>query len=275
MEGSRNMDTTRLSEKIVLITGAAQGMGAAVAEHYAAQGAKVCLGDVNVDGVNEVAERIRSNGGDATGVHLDVTKRADVAAAVAHTVDTFGSMNVMLNNAGINKPLLFLDITEENWHKIMDVNALGVLLGMQEAAKQMITQGPMEDGQPYKIINVGSILSRQAFLDVVPYSCSKHAVLAMINGGAKALVDHNITVNGYAPGVVATELWRQLDKDLVEIGMFEEEGKSMDKLAEDMILMKRYSYPKDIVGTASFLASSESDYMTGQLLMIDGGMVIQ
>jgi meso-butanediol dehydrogenase/(S,S)-butanediol dehydrogenase/diacetyl reductase len=74
---------------------------------------------------------------------------------------------------------------------------------------------------------------------------------------------------------VATELWRQLDKDLVEIGMFEEEGQSMDKLAEDMILMKRYSHPEDIVGTASFLASSESDYMTGQLLMIDGGMVMQ
>ena len=267
------MDTTRLNGKNVLITGAAQGMGAAVAEHYAAQGAKVCLGDVNIDGATEVAERIRSNSGEATSVQLDVTERSEVAAAVAHTVDAFGSINVMLNNAGINKPLLFLDITEENWHKIMDVNALGVLLGMQEAAKQMIKQG--KENGPYKIINVGSILSRQAFDDVVPYSCSKHAVLAMINGGAKALVEHNITVNGYGPGVVATELWRQLDKDLVEIGMFEEEGESMDKLAEDMILMKRYSYPEDIVGTASFLASSESDYMTGQLLMIDGGMIMQ
>ena len=270
------MDTTRLNGKNVLITGAAQGMGAAVAEHYVAQGAKVCLGDVNIDGATEVAERIRGNGGEATSVQLDVTERgAQVAAAVAHTVEAFGSINVMLNNAGINKPLLFLDITEENWHKIMDVNVLGVLLGMQEAAKQMIAQGPMDNGQPYKIINVGSILSRQAFLDVVPYACSKHAVLAMINGGAKALVEHNITVNGYGPGVVATELWRQLDKDLVEIGMFEQEGQSMDKLAEDMILMKRYSYPEDIVGTVLFLASSESDYMTGQLLMIDGGMIMQ
>jgi meso-butanediol dehydrogenase/(S,S)-butanediol dehydrogenase/diacetyl reductase len=269
------MDTTRLEGKNVLVTGGAQGMGAAVAEHYAAQGASVCVGDLNVDGVNAVAEKINANGGKATAVRLDVTQRDDLTAAVAHTVDTFGSVNVMLNNAGINKPLLFLDITEENWHQIMDVNALGVLLGMQEAAKQMIAQGPMENGQPYKIINVGSILSRQAFLDVVPYSCSKHAVLAMINGGAKALVEHNITVNGYGPGVVATELWAQLDKDLVEIGMFEKEGQSMDQLAEDMILMKRYSYPEDIVGTASFLASSESDYMTGQLLMIDGGMVIQ
>ena len=263
----------RLKGKHVLITGAAQGMGAAVAEHYAAQGAKVCLGDVNVAGCEEVVERIRSAGGEAIAVALDVTSREQTAAAVAATVDAFGSINVMLNNAGINKPMMFLDVTEENFRQIMDINALGVLIGMQEAAKQMIKQGKQE--WPYKIINVGSILSRQAFDDVVPYSCSKHAVLAMINGGAKALVEHNITVNGYAPGVVRTELWEQLDKDLVAIGKFEKEGESMDMLAENMILMKRYSYPEDVVGTASFLASSECDYMTGQLLMIDGGMVIQ
>jgi hypothetical protein len=97
----------------------------------------------------------------------------------------------------------------------------------------------------------------------------------MIKGGAKALIEHNITVNGYGPGVVRTEMWEQLDKDLVEIGKFDKPGESMDSIAENMILMKRYSYPEDIVGTASFLASPESDYMTGQLLMIDGGMVIQ
>ena len=109
----------------------------------------------------------------------------------------------------------------------------------------------------------------------LPYSCSKHATLALITGGAKALVDHNITVNGYGPSVVRTKLWEQLDKDLVEIGKFEKEGQSMDSLAENMILMKRYSYPEDVVGTASFLASADSDYMTGQLIMIDGGMIMQ
>lgn len=267
------MDNTRLKGKNCLITGAARGMGAAVAEHYAAQGAKICVADINLEGCEEVAARIKANGGDAIAVKLNVTDRAEVTAAVKATVDAFGSLNVMVNNAGINKPLMFLDITEENWHQIMDVNALGCLLGMQEAAKQMISQG--KDNGPYKIINVGSILSRQAFDDVVPYSCSKHAVLAMINGGAKALVDHNITVNGYGPGVVRTELWEQLDKDLVSIGKFDKQGQSMDELAETMILMKRYSYPEDVVGTASFLASQESDYMTGQLLMIDGGMIMQ
>ncbi|MFC3283329.1 SDR family NAD(P)-dependent oxidoreductase [Litchfieldella rifensis] len=267
------MDKMRLEGKNCLITGAARGMGAAVAEHYAEQGASVCVADINLEGCEEVVKRITDKGGKAIAIQLNVTDREQMQAAVQSTVETFGSLNVMVNNAGINKPLMFLDITEENWHQIMDVNALGCLIGMQEAAKQMINQG--KENGPYKIINVGSILSRQAFDDVVPYSCSKHAVLAMINGGAKALVDHNITVNGYGPGVVRTELWEQLDKDLVSIGKFDKQGQSMDQLAEKMILMKRYSYPEDVVGTASFLASQESDYMTGQLLMIDGGMIMQ
>ena len=267
------MDTNRLTGKHVMITGAARGMGAAIAEHYAAQGAKICVADVNLAGCQEVVARIKASGGQAIAAKVDVTKRDQVKVAVEATAEAFGSINIMLNNAGVNTPLMFLDITEENWHQIMDINALGTLIGMQEAAKQMIKQG--KQSEPYKIINVGSILSRQAFDDVVPYACSKHAVLAMINGGAKALAAENITVNGYGPGVVRTELWEQLDKDLVAIGKFEKEGQSMDQLAEDMILMKRYSYPEDVVGTASFLASGESDYMTGQLIMIDGGMIMQ
>ncbi len=266
------MDTTRLSGKHVLITGAAQGMGAAVAKHYAAQGAKVCLGDINVEGVEQVAKEIEQDGGVATHVELNVTDQQQAEAAVAHTVEAFGSINVLLNNAGINKPLFFLDITRENYQKIMEVNAWGKLNVMQAAARQMKAQGPQD--APYKIINVGSILSRDTFDDVVVYGMSQHAVLALIKGGAKSLMEHNITVNGYAPGVVRTEMWEQLDRDLVEIGKFDNPGESMDSLAENMILMKRYSYPEDIVGTASFLASPESDYMTGQLLMIDGGMVI-
>ncbi len=269
----RYMDSTRLAGKHILITGAAQGMGAAVAHDYAAQGAKVCLGDVNTEGAAQTAEEIRSKGGVATHVRLDVSSEEDAAAAVAHTVEQFGSINVLVNNAGINKPLFFLDITRDNWQRIMDVNAWGTLNCMQAAARQMKEQGKQD--YPYKIINVGSILSREVFDDVVVYSASKHAVLAMIKGGAKALIEHNITVNGYGPGVVRTELWEQLDKDLVAIGKFANAGESMDSLAENMILMKRYSYPTDVVGTASFLASADSDYMTGQLIMIDGGMVIQ
>ena len=268
------MNPDRLKGKNILITGAARGMGAANAESFAAQGANVCLGDLDLDEAQTVADRINAVGnGKAVAVKMDVTKREDNAAAVAATVDAFGNINVALFNAGLNKPRFFMDIDEDNWDMIMNVNTKAMWLGMQEAARQMIAQGPMED-HPYKIINVGSILSRDTFIDVVVYGMTQHAVLALIKGGAKALVEHNITVNGYAPGVVRTEMWEQLDRDLVEMGMFDKHGESMDSIAENMILMKRYSFPDDIVGTASFLASAESDYMTGQLLQIDGGMVL-
>jgi len=267
------MDTTRLAGRKALVTGGAQGMGAAVAKHWAAQGAAVCVADINDEGIAQVAKEINDAGGEATHVHLDVRDEDQARAAVAHTVEAFGDINLLLNNAGVNKPKFFLDITKDNYDFIMGVNAWGAINVMQKVAMQMVEQGPQE--APYKIINVGSILSRETFDDVVVYGMSKHAVLALIKGGAKSLMEHNITVNGYGPGVVRTELWEQLDKDLVEIGKFDKPGESMDSLAENMILMKRYSYPEDVIGTASFLASAESDYMTGQLLMIDGGMVIQ
>jgi meso-butanediol dehydrogenase/(S,S)-butanediol dehydrogenase/diacetyl reductase len=267
------MDKTRLAGKKALITGGAQGMGAAIAKHWAAQGAEVCLGDLNIEGIKAVADEIIADGGKATYIKLDVTSEEDAKAAVQHTVDTFGEINLLLNNAGINKPLFFLDITKSNFDLLNSVNTWGSLNVMQKVAQQMKDQGKRE--YPYKILNVGSILSREAFDDVTVYTMTKHAILGLIKAGAKSLIEHNITVNGYGPGVVRTEMWEQLDKDLVAIGKFEKRGQSMDDIAENMILMKRYSYPEDVVGTASFLASPESDYMTGQLLMIDGGMVIQ
>ena len=189
------MDKERLKGKNVLITGAAQGMGAAVGEHFAAQGAKICLTDVNLDGCKEVEERIRSAGGEAISCKVDVRNREDHVAAVKATVENFGSLNVSINNAGVNKPLFFMDITEENYDFIMDINVRGALLGMQEQARQMIKQGKQKE--PYKIIHVASILSRETFDDVVVYGMSKHAIAALIKGGAKSLVEHGITAVSY------------------------------------------------------------------------------
>ena len=267
------MDTERLAGRKALITGAAQGMGAAIAKNWAEQGAAVCLADLNEEGVKQVAQEIRDAGGQATHFRMDVTSEADAEAAIAHVVKEFGEINLLLNNAGVNKPTMFPDTPKDNYDFIMSVNAWGKFNVMRAASKQMIAQGKRD--YMYKIINVGSIASRMAFDDIIPYAMAKHAVLALIRGGAKALVDHGITVNGYGPGVVRTEMWEQLDRDLVEIGKFEKPGQSMDSLAANMIELKRYSYPEDILGTAAFLASSDSDYMTGQLLMIDGGMVYQ
>ncbi len=267
------MDPNRLKGKNILITGAAQGMGATNAEHFAEQGANVCLGDLDADTAQSVADRINERGnGKAIAVRMDVSKRADNAAAVAATVDAFGSINVGLFNAGLNKPKFFMDIDEDNWDLIMNVNTKGMWLGMQEVARQMIKQGPQE--HVYKLINVGSVASRKPLYDVTVYCTSKYGCLALTHCGAVTLAEHNITVNGYAPGVVKTPLWEQLDKDLVEIGFKEKEGQAFDDIAE-MLALKKVSYPDDVKGTAAFLVSHDSDYMTGQMIHIDGGWVIQ
>jgi len=268
------MDTDRLKGKNILITGAARGMGAANAEHFAAQGANVCLGDLDLDEATALAERINAAGnGRAVAVRMDVTKREDNAAAVAATVEAFGMINVGVFNAGLNKPRFFMDIDEDNWDLIMDVNTKGMWLGMQETARRMIAQGKQD--YPYKLINVGSIASRKPLVDVTVYCTSKYGCLALTHCGAVALSEHNITVNGYAPGVVVTPLWEQLDKDLVDIGFKQKEGQAYEDIVRDALQIKRVSYPRDIVGTAAFLASSDSDYMTGQMIHIDGGWCIQ
>ena len=267
------MDTTRLKGKNILITGGAQGMGATNAQHFAEQGANVCLGDLDLELAQKTADAINAKGnGKAIAVRMDVTKREDNVAAVAATVDAFGSINVGLLNAGLNKPRFFMDIDEDNWDLIMNANTKGMWLGMQEIARQMIAQGPEE--HPYKLINVGSVASRKPLIDVTVYCTSKYGCLALTHCGALALAEHNITVNGYAPGVVKTPLWAQLDKDLVDIGFKKKEGQAFDDIAE-ILALKKVSYPDDIKGTAAFLASHDSDYMTGQMIHIDGGWVIQ
>ncbi|MBU2361195.1 MAG: SDR family oxidoreductase [Alphaproteobacteria bacterium] len=268
------MDVKRLSGKNILITGAARGMGAANAESFAAQGGNVCLADLDGDEAQKVADKINAAGnGQAIAVRCDVTKREDNVAAVKAVVDEFGELNVALFNAGLNKPRFFMDIDEDNWDLIMNVNTKAMWLGMQEAARQMIAQGKRD--YPYKLINVGSIASRKPLIDVTVYCTSKYGCLALTHCGALGLAEHNITVNGYAPGVVVTPLWEQLDKDLVEIGFKEKAGQAYDDIVRDALQIKRVSYPKDIVGTASFLASDDSDYMTGQMIHIDGGWCIQ
>ncbi len=262
----------RLTGRSCIVTGAAQGIGRAIGEALLDEGADVCFADINADMAQDVStanqERAARNGGKVTFAGVDVTKRGQVRDMIAKAVDVFGKLDVKFNNAGINKPLNFLDVTEENWRSIMDVNGLGVLIGMQEAARQMI-----EQGAGGKIINTASIASRQGFDNVAPYCASKWAVVSLTQSGARALRNHNITVTGFGPGVVATEMWRQLDRDLMAIGASQREGQAMQEFSSE-ILRGRVATPADITGTTTFLASKDSDYMTGQIVMIDGGMTL-
>ncbi len=262
----------RVSDRVCIVTGAAQGIGRAIAEALLDEGAKVCFADINGGKIAEVADanRIRMNGhgGAVTSAQVDVTDREQVRAMIAHTVETFGRLDVKFNNAGVNKPMNFMDVTEGNWNFIMGVNGLGCMIGMQEAARQMIAQGGGG-----KIVNTASIASRQGFDNVAPYCASKAAVISLTQSGARDLAKHDITVTGFAPGVVATEMWEQVDQDLMEIGAAERPGQAMEEFSAD-ILKGRVARPADITGTTTFLASADSDYMTGQIVMIDGGMIL-
>jgi meso-butanediol dehydrogenase/(S,S)-butanediol dehydrogenase/diacetyl reductase len=258
----------RMEGRNVIVTGGAQGIGRGIATRLAEEGASVMIGDLNLAGAEEVATQLQDAGLAAAAHMVDVSRRDSTQDLIAATVARFGRLDVMFNNAGFNKPEPFLKITEEVWHRVMNVNALGVLLGTQEAAKQMIAQG-----NGGKIINTASIASRQGYPSFVPYCASKFSVLAIIQGAARALAAHGITVNGFAPGVVDTPLWTQLDADLMAIGDAKEPGQAMKDFSAG-ILLGRPAQPADIAGTALFLASADSDYMTGQVVMIDGGMVL-
>ena len=262
----------RLTGRSCIVTGAAQGIGRAIGEDLLANGADVCFADINSDKIDKVVkaniERAALSGGKIIGCGVDVTNRDQVRAMIKKTVAAFGKLDVNFNNAGVNKPMNFLDVTEENWQFIMDINGLGVLIGCQEAAQQMIAQGTGG-----KIINTASIASRQGFDNVAPYCASKFAVVSLTQSAARDLAKHNSTVTGFAPGVVETEMWEEVDRDLMNIGASQRPGQAMDEFSS-AILKGRVAQPADIVGTTTYLASADSDYMTGQIVMIDGGMTL-
>lgn len=257
----------RVAGKRIVITGAGSGMGRAFALGLADDGAVVGVLDRDAQAAEKVAAEVAATGGRGLALAADVRDRAAVAAALDSFVADAGHLDVLFNNAGFNRPMHLLDVTEENWRSIMDVNALGVLIGIQEGARRMI---PRRSG---KIVNTSSIAGRQGYPSFAPYCASKFAVNALTQAAARALAEHGITCNAFAPGVVDTPLWTQLDADLMDIGDAERPGQAMADFAAG-ILIGRPAEPRDLLGTALFLASDDSDYITGQVIMADGGMVL-
>lgn len=258
----------RVQDKVCIVTGAAQGIGRAIAHDLAKEGGSVVVADLNEEKAQAVAKEITDAGNKAIAVKVDVTDRTSVQSMIQKTVEEFGRLDVMFNNAGVNKPMDFLEVTKENWDMIMTVNGWGVLLGMQEAAKQMIKQGGGG-----KIINTASAVARTGFDNIAPYSASKSSVIIMTQSAARALAQHDIRVNSFSPGVVETPLWEMLDQMEMDAGNTEKPGEAIKGAAGNTIV-GRPSTPQDIVGTTTFLASDESDMMTGQCVAIDGGWVL-
>ena len=259
----------RLEGKTCIVTGAAMGIGRAVAVRLAEEGANVVLGDIEKSLAAQASADIERSGGSAVSHWVDVSERGSVSDLIAYAAQRFGSLDVMFNNAGVAQAVPILDTTQAQWERLMRINGLGVLIGIQEAAKQFLRQG-----SGGKIVNTASVAGKQGFALVGAYSASKFAVVGLTQAAARELAADQITVNGFCPGIVATELWRKLDEQIMQTGRTSKTGEAMAEFSQD-ILLGRVSTPEDCAGIAAYLASSDSDYMTGQCIQVDGGMILQ
>jgi meso-butanediol dehydrogenase/(S,S)-butanediol dehydrogenase/diacetyl reductase len=258
----------RVEGRVVIVTGGAGGIGAAACRAIAREGGKVVVADLEPDRARAVADSIVADGGAAESVGVDVTERAQVRAMIEKAVAAFGELNVIFNNAGMNRPRDFMEVDEENFEAIVRVNTWGVIVCTQEAAKQMIAQG-----HGGKIVNTGSIASRQGYWDFVPYCVAKFGTLAVTQATARGLIEHGITVNAFAPGVVDTPMWNGLNEDIRAIHDQPSEADPMREFATGT-LIGRPASPDELAPFLVYLASPESDYMTGQMYMVDGGQVL-
>ncbi|CAR25337.1 KLTH0G17094p [Lachancea thermotolerans CBS 6340] len=275
-----------MSVKTALITGAAQGIGKAIAVNLAQKGFQLALADLpqQADKAQSVIKEIQAARPKTKApifLPVDVSDRQSVFDAVDKAADHFGSFDVMVNNAGIAMVAKVLECTPEELDRIMKINVGGVLYGTQAATKKFVQLNRGGDYTPStvktakreltgKIINCCSIVGNGAFAALPLYSASKFAVKGLTQASAKELAPLGITVNAYAPGIVLTPMWDLIDSKLAEITGLPT-GENL-KRAIDGIALKRGETPEDVAGLVGFLASEGSDYITGQNIAVDGGI---
>lgn len=263
----------RLAGKVVLVTGAGQGIGKGIAIRLAQAGANLAVADINTNLAEQSAHEIASYGHEALSVSVDTTDRGQVQAMVNTVVEKLGRIDVAFNNAGVGHNAALLDITEDEWDWMFSVNTKGVFLCIQEEARQMIRQGTGG-----KIVNTASIAGRHGSAYQAHYSASKFAVIGLTQSSAKALAPYGITVNAMNPGIIDTSMWRNTDRELAEIHRSESgrnyEPGEVTAEVTTQIPLNRVGTPEDVAALAIFLASSDSNYITGQSINVCGGLVM-
>ncbi|WP_068499592.1 acetoin reductase [Paenibacillus kribbensis] len=253
--------------KVAIVTGSAGGLGKGIAERLCKDGFSVVLHDINEALLNETVSELKGKSFNVIGVKGDVSKREDQFNLVKEAVDQFGRLDVFINNAGIDAVAPFLEITEEQLNRLFKINVNGVVFGTQAAANQFIKQEAKG-----KIINACSIAGHESFEMLGTYSATKHAVKSFTHSAAKELAKYKITVNAYCPGVAKTKMWDRIDEEMVKYSDDLKPGEAFEKFSSE-IALKRYQTPEDVANLVSFLASDDSDYITGQAILTDGGLV--
>jgi meso-butanediol dehydrogenase / (S,S)-butanediol dehydrogenase / diacetyl reductase len=263
---------SKLDGCVALISGAGRGIGRAIALRYAREAATVVVADIDEAAARTVSDEARAQGANAEHVRADVGAPEQSNAMVQHTIERFGRIDVMVNNAGVIRVGRLLDVTPEDWDFVNHVNARGLFFAVQAGARQMLRQTQLAPGRPHgKIINVASIAGRSGRPMFAPYAASKAAAISITQSFAQGLAPH-VTVNAICPGVVDTAMWRQIDQEWTAIEQREPGSAWRDRTRG--IPMGRAEVAEDLVGMAVFLASADSDYITGQSYNVDGGLIM-
>lgn len=258
----------KLKDRVALITGSGRGIGRAIALRLAKDGAKVVVADIDGANARKVSEEIEALGGKSWALTVDVSNEKQVYEMVDKVVGELGTLDIMVANAGIADIKLSVEMTAAEWDRVFAVNVRGVFLCDVAAAKHMITR------KRGKIINCASIAAHSGFSMLSSYSASKFAVRGFTQALAKELGQYNIQVNAYCPGIVGTDMWDLIDQKMGPY-LGNKPGETLKQYTKLITLRSgNPGAPEEVANFVSYLASSDSDYMTGQAVMIDGGIVM-
>lgn len=252
LKGNKNM----LNGKVAVITGAGRGIGRAIALQFAQQGAQVVINYRNsVAQVEELLNQVKEAGGQAIAVQADISKEEEAKKLMDEAVKQFGRLDVLVNNAGITKDNLMMRMTEEEFEGVIDINLKGTFFCMKYASAIMLKK------RSGKIVNISSVVGLTGNAGQINYSASKAGVIGMAKSAARELASRGITVNAVAPGFIDTDMTDTLPEKLKEATIA-------------TIPLKRYGKAEEVANAVSFLASDAANYITGQVIQVDGGMVM-
>src|SRR3990170_7199118 len=246
----------RLAGKVALVTGGGSGIGRGIAIRFAEEGADVAVADVNRQGAEETAQEVRRFETRSLAIEADVTSRADCERMVQETVATLGKLDIFVANAGIGRGGSFLELAEEDWEAVIRTNLTGVFLSCQAAAKHMVARG-----HGGRIITMASVAAERPSPMMPAYHASKAAIVMLTKVMALELAEQRITVNAIGPGLIDTPLAAPL------LAAIKAAGRAVAPLG-------RVGEPRDVADLALFLASDEADYITGSLVLVDGGLAL-
>jgi 3-oxoacyl-[acyl-carrier protein] reductase len=255
----------RFKDKVAIVTGAGRGIGQIVAGNFAAEGAKVLLNEIDMGPAEETLAQIKDKGGTGAISIGSVTNREYVKSMVEHSVKEFGTVDILINNAGITRTAMILKMTEEEWDQVLDVNLKGLFNCMQEVGKVFIKKAKENPDAPCngKIVNVTSVAGLRGTIGQINYGAAKAGVIGLTMSGAREWGRYRVNVNAVALGIVETRLTETIRKD----------PRFTEKYLSE-IALGRFAKPEDVSHSVLFLSSAEADYITGDVLNVSGGLHI-